>query len=200
MSSAEQGFIYYISHPEVFIDPGVLVPQWALSQTGLTRVGKLLQQPWIKTIGSVYSSTERKAIMLGERIAEHCGLALRQTAELSEVDRSSTGYLPPGEHEALVAELFAHPKESIRGWERAMDAQERTVRAVEQIRHNAPSRSIAIAAHGAVGSFLISHLNGIPITRAEDQHGLGNYFVTDRTSGGLVQGWRPMDVIEVSQG
>jgi broad specificity phosphatase PhoE len=192
------GNVYYISHPEVFIDPAIPVPQWALSQTGLARVEKLLQQPWISTIGAVYSSTERKAVMLGERIAEFVGVALRQMAELSEVDRSSTGYLPPGEHEALVAELFARPNESIRGWERAADAQRRTVEAVERIRAEAPSNSIAIAAHGGVGAFLICHLKGIQITRAEDQRGLGNYFVIEKSSGELVQGWRAMDSIETA--
>jgi hypothetical protein len=51
--------VYFITHPDVVIDPEVPVPQWPLSHRGKERMKKLLAKPWIDTIGSIYSSTEQ---------------------------------------------------------------------------------------------------------------------------------------------
>ncbi|MGB9275478.1 MAG: hypothetical protein WCC08_09620 [Terrimicrobiaceae bacterium] len=50
----------------------------------------------------------------------------------------------------MANEFFANPKLSIRGWERAIDAQQRVVSAVEQLleNHHAPGIA-AIVSHGA---------------------------------------------------
>jgi hypothetical protein len=49
---------------------------------------------------------------------------------MHENDRSATGFLPPDEFETVANRLFAEPLVSIRGWERAIDAQLRIVREV----------------------------------------------------------------------
>ena len=54
--------VYFITHPEVVVDPKVPVPDWPLSERGLARMRKLLSQPWVPGVGAVYSSTEQKAI------------------------------------------------------------------------------------------------------------------------------------------
>jgi len=51
---------------------------------------------------------------------------------LGENDRSATGFLARDEFEATVNAFFAYPQDSIRGWEPAVDAQARIVRAIEQ--------------------------------------------------------------------
>ena len=48
---------------------------------------------------------------------------------IGENDRSATGFLPREEFWATADLFFAHPTESIRGWERAIDAQARIVAA-----------------------------------------------------------------------
>jgi broad specificity phosphatase PhoE len=70
--------------------------------------------------------------------------------DLGENDRSATGYLPKQEFEATADAFYARPQESVRGWERAADAQARIVRAVDQIVSQTPAEGdVAIVGHGA---------------------------------------------------
>ena len=66
--------------------------------------------------------------------------------------------------------FFAAPETSIRGWERALDAQTRIVDAVTRATTEPrPDGDVEIVSHGAVGALLRCHLLGRAITRDEDQ-------------------------------
>ena len=111
------GRAYFITHPNVITDPAVPVPRWPLSAEGRERMVKLLAQPWIDDVGSVYCSTEQKAIDGAEVLAKHLSVDYEMIHELGEIDRSSTGLLrTPGEYEAMVDSFFSRPDRSIRGW------------------------------------------------------------------------------------
>ena len=84
--------VYFITHPEVAIDPAVPVPQWSLSETGRQRMRRLLTQPWVDTITAVYSSTERKAVEGAAILAEHLALPVHPLEARGENDRSATGF------------------------------------------------------------------------------------------------------------
>jgi broad specificity phosphatase PhoE len=155
-----------------------------------------LAQPWVPEITSIYCSTERKAIDSAQILAQHLSTTYREIAELGENDRSSTGFLDPQEFERVADEFFAKPGDSVRGWERAVDAQERILRAVTAIAANDRSRgSIAIIAHGAVGTLLYCHLAGVPISRQWDQpaNGGGNFFRFTLQPPGVQSWWKPID-------
>jgi broad specificity phosphatase PhoE len=125
-------------------------------------------------------------------VAVHLGLNPVVADTLGENDRSATGYLPRDEFEAVADEFFARPDDSIRGWERAVDAQRRIVSAVEQaITLSDASGDIAIVSHGGVGTLLLCHLKGVPISRTEDQPvgSGGNFFSFDAASRRLLWGW-----------
>ncbi len=192
--------IYFISHPEVHIDRNVSVPQWDLSVEGLRRLEVLLQQPWIAELGAVFSSNERKAQTAAQRIAGHCGFEVQYVEELGEMDRSATGMLEPQEFNQVVNAFFSQPYESVRGWERAVDAQRRIVAAVEDIIERVPpGLDVAIVSHGGVGTLLLTHLKGAAINRAEDQPGQGHYFAFDRDTRELLHGWRAIDALGSSR-
>jgi broad specificity phosphatase PhoE len=89
----------------------------------------MLKQDWMPGLRTIYCSTERKAIEGAAILAKALGLPYSASPELGENDRSSTGYLPQKEFAAVVAEFFGKPEESVRGWERAIDAQTRIVTA-----------------------------------------------------------------------
>ncbi|TPG53670.1 histidine phosphatase family protein [Roseomonas nepalensis] len=185
--------LHFITHPEVVIDPSVPVPEWPLSPAGSHRMSLALEQPWMSGLGAVFSSAERKATDATRLIADRFGLLPIIVAELGENDRSATGYLPKAEFEATVNLFFAHPEESVRGWERAVDAQRRIVAAVERILAEAPGDGdIAIVSHGGVGALLLCHLKNVPISRAEDQPGAGGgcVYSFDRKTRALLSGWR----------
>ena len=53
--------LYFITHPEVVIDPLVPVTDWPLSPEGVQRMHLALERPWMQRLGAVFSSAERKA-------------------------------------------------------------------------------------------------------------------------------------------
>ena len=188
--------VYFITHPDVVIDPIIPVPRWPLSERGLARMRRLLRQPWIAQLEAIYCSTEQKAIDGAAILGDATGLPFHQLAALGENDRAATGYLPAAEFQRTADEFFARPHESIRGWERAADAQTRIVAALDDIARRAPGTGpIAVISHGGVGALLMCQFKRVAISRAEEQPGTsgGNYFVCRMPDAILVHGWTPID-------
>jgi broad specificity phosphatase PhoE len=190
--------VYFVTHPEVQVDPAVPVPEWPLSPRGLERTRSLLHMPWLPAISAVWCSTERKALDAAEIIARAVGSAPRRLAALGENDRSATEYLPKAEFEATADAFFANPLESVRGWETAIDAQRRIVAAVETVLAGTPAGGdIVVVSHGGVGALLLCRLKACPISRTEDQPGAGggNYFCFERETYSLRHGWLSIDAV-----
>ena len=188
--------VHFITHPEVAIDPAVPVPDWPLSERGLRRAANLLTRPWVSRVRAVFSSSERKAAQVAALLAGALGVPPVVHDELGENDRSATGYLAPPEFEATAEAFFARPEESIRGWERAADAQRRIVAAVDHVLAMPRSDGdVAIVSHGGVGALLLCRLKQVPISRAEDQPGRGggNVYSFDAATRRLVAGWRRIE-------
>ena len=103
--------IYFITHPDVVIDPSIPVPRWRLSERGRHRMRCLLTRDWTARIEAIYCSTEQKTLDVGAAIlSEATGIPHHQLATLGENDRSATGYLPKTEFEATVDAFFAQSK------------------------------------------------------------------------------------------
>ena len=186
--------VYLISHPEVAVAPEVPVPQWGLSAAGRARLAHLLAQPWVPGLTRVVSSAERKAVETAEALAGRLRLPVTVDAQLGENDRSATGYLPPTEFEALADAFFAQPQVSVRGWERAADAQERIVAAVQRAAAGADG-DVAVVSHGGVGTLLLCRLLGVPIDRRHDQPGQGSWFAFDPATGRVAHPWRRLEPV-----
>jgi broad specificity phosphatase PhoE len=188
--------LYFITHPNVVISRDVPVPRWPLSDLGKQRMRAGLRQPWVRELTSIYCSTEQKAIDGAEILAQHLALGFSRVEELGENDRSATGFLPPDEFERVADEFFGSPEKSVRGWECAIDAQSRIVRAVEEIAaRDKTSGAIAIVSHGAVGTLLYCHLAGEPIARRWDQppNGGGNFYGFTLSPRAVHSWWRAID-------
>lgn len=185
--------VYFITHPEVEINPEIDVIKWDLSEKGKQRLTVLLNSPWISTIKSVYSSNEVKAITAAEVIARRLNLRVNAREGLGEINRDSTGFIGGEEFERVVEEFFKNPELSARGWEIAESAQERIVNAVSQVLVDAPEGNVAIVSHGAVGALLLGYLQGNEINRDDLATGQGFYFVFDRENKKIENGWIPID-------
>jgi broad specificity phosphatase PhoE len=202
---------YFVTHPDVVIDPAKAIERWSLSPRGCERMRALLDQPWLSRVGRVLSSSEQKALDGAEILVSALGLPHEVVAELGEYDRSSTGLLAPSEFWPLVDEFFRKPTESIRGWERAVDAQARVLGAVRGAATRALQASdggrpdLVFVAHGAVGALLLASLSGAAISREFDQPhppaggppgtGGGYYFSFSMPSLALEHGWRAIDAL-----
>jgi len=188
--------LIFLTHPEVEIDPLVPVPRWPLNATGRARMGHFADALSGTRLASIHASAEQKAIDGAAIVAERFGLAWRTHEDLGENDRSATGYIAPPEFWEVVREFFARPHESVRGWERAIDAQARIVKAVRRIaaEEYGPGDTLVVS-HGGVGSLLMAHLQRVEIGReSRPSHpGGGCFLVIDRESFSLRQDWRSIE-------
>lgn len=184
--------VIFLTHAEVEIDPAVPVPDWSLNATGRERHARFATDAALNDVGAVFSSTERKAVEGATTVAEARALTLVQLDSLGENDRSATGYLPAEEFWPVVAQFFADPETSVRGWETASAAQERVVSGVKTAVEAAPAEGdILIVSHGGVGTLLRCHLTGQEITRDAGQPhpGGGCWFRFGRDMAGPPTDW-----------
>jgi broad specificity phosphatase PhoE len=158
------------------------------------RTMALAEAGWLRDTTRIVSSTETKAVQTAEILASALRLGVEMRPEMHENDRSATGFLPSTAFEAMANQFFADPTISVRGWERAVDAQARVLREVEQVLSQHRSGDWLLVGHGAVGTLLYCHLAGLPISRDHDQPlGGGNYFTFIRDSREILHPWRAME-------
>ena len=125
--------VLFLTHPQVAIDPAIPVPDWTLSHLGAGRMVRFAASPVLARVTAIYSSGERKAVDTARILSERKGIPFSVVAALHENDRSATGYLPANQFEAVADRFFAEPQASVLGWERAVDAQARSVGCIHGI-------------------------------------------------------------------
>jgi len=186
--------IRYLTHPQVKIEPAVPVPSWGLSDVGRLRTEALANAEWLSETTQIISSGERKAIETAAIIAGQLKVTVEVRDAMHENDRSTTGFLAPDEFETVADQFFAHPLVSIRGWERAIDAQLRIVREVERVLARNRSGDVLFVGHGAVGTLLFCHYSGLAIDRTHDQPaGGGHCFTLVKDGRRVLHPWRRME-------
>ncbi|UPJ45855.1 histidine phosphatase family protein [Bradyrhizobium sp. 40] len=184
----------YLTHPQVLVDPKVAVPSWGLSDVGRARVLAMAAAGWLRGTTQVVASAEKKAFETGTPIAQSLGVRLEIRDAMHENDRSATGFLPSREFEVVADDFFAHPDKSIRGWERAIDAQNRIVREAEAVLGRRQEGHVLFVGHGAVGTLLYCHYANVEINRVHDQPaGGGHYFTMNRSRRQVLHSWRRME-------
>ncbi|TWI41946.1 histidine phosphatase family protein [Mesorhizobium tianshanense] len=184
---------FFITHPEVTVDPAQPVPAWRLSDRGVARMRTFAGSAVLSGLTSIWSSSEAKAIEAAGLLAAGFGVPVQVDEHLGENDRSATGFLPPVDFERVADAFFANPHESVRGWERAVDAQERVVGAVFRILGSHRAGDLAFIAHGGVGTLLLCKLLDAPISRSRDQPSQGHFFAFDLQSCQIIHEWRSID-------
>jgi broad specificity phosphatase PhoE len=186
--------VRYLTHPQVKIDPAVPVPRWGLSDIGRARVEALAVTGKLAGTTAIISSGETKAIETAEILGQALGVSIEVREDMHENDRSSTGFLPPPEFEAIANRFFASPTVSVDGWERAIDAQTRVVREAEQVLTRTFSGDVLFVGHGAVGTLLLCHYAKLSISRAFDQPaGGGNIFCLVQQGRQVLFRWSSME-------
>jgi len=189
--------VRYLTHPQVMVDPNVPVPQWGLSPVGRERVEALVNAAWLSATTQIVSSAERKAVEMAEIIGAALGIVAEIREAMHENDRSATGFLQPSEFETVADQFFAQPHASVRGWERAIDAQARIVGEAEEVLARHQSGDVLFVGHGAVGTLLFCHYAGHRIDRRHDQGaGGGHVFTFEKDGRRIVHAWRRIEEIE----
>ncbi|MEP3196794.1 MAG: histidine phosphatase family protein [Lentilitoribacter sp.] len=189
---------YYITHPQVNIDPQIDVPKWGLSNVGKERVTALVQNLKLSERDNhsftVVSSNEVKAIETATPLVDYFDCKLIIDPRMGENDRSATGFLEPESFEDVANQFFKNPDTSIRGWECARDAQNRIVDRFQSHIAQSPNETMIFVGHGAVGTLLYCHLTGENIDRKFDQSGGGgNFFKIDTKAKVALSHWQPIE-------
>ena len=122
---------WFVTHPEVAIDPAVPVPDWGLSAEGQRRAALLARQPWVPGLAAVFSSAERKAS--AEQLAQ---LNVQHALELSEAQKASA---------AALANADERIERAVAARMRMLDDQMAAEAAVHEASPDAPR---ACARHG----------------------------------------------------
>lgn len=187
--------VRYLSHPQVIIDPTKPVQSWSLNERGHERVAALAASDALLGTRHVISSAETKALETATPLAEALGCQLVIREAMHENDRGATGFLPPDEFETVADQFFAHPEESVRGWETAKTAQARIVREVRACLEAFNRGDVLFVGHGGVGTLLFCHLSQVPISRRFDQGsgGGGCYFEFAAPNGKPIANWQPLE-------
>jgi broad specificity phosphatase PhoE len=186
--------VRYLTHPQVNIDPAIPVPSWGLSEIGRIRAERVGSTRQLSRTTQIISSGERKAIETAAIIAARLNVAVEVREAMHENDRSATGFLVPDEFQAVADQFFAQPQVSVRGWERAVDAQSRIVREVEHVLARDEPGDVLFIGHGGVGTLLYCHYSGVAIDRACDQPAPGGCFFAFTKERRRVQhSWCPLE-------
>lgn len=189
--------VRYLSHPQVVIDPDKDVRDWSLSPQGAAGVRALAGSKALSHTRAIISSAEVKALETAKPLATTLSLTVQVREQMHENDRTTTGFLPPAEFEAVADLFFASLNTSIRGWESAADAQTRVVDEVHEALSATPNGDILFVRHGAMGTLFYYHFCGVPISRALDQGpgGGGNYQEFCTGAEAQITPWRPMEAL-----
>ncbi|WP_164933740.1 histidine phosphatase family protein [Bradyrhizobium guangzhouense] len=186
--------VRYLTHPQVNIDPSIPVPRWGLSEVGRARTEAVTATGLFSGTAQVISSGEQKAIETAEIIAAKLGIDVEVREAMHENDRSATGFLVPDEFEEVANQFFGQPQVSVRGWERAVDAQVRVVGEVEHVLARDTPGDVLFVGHGGVGTLLYCHYAGLAIDRVHDQlAGGGCFFAFTSQERRVLHGWRRLE-------
>ena len=173
--------IYFITHPNVSVDPTKPPKEWHISDLGKERVQTLGEEAFWRYVQHIFTSPEARAIETSDILHEMHHIAVRPFEELQEQRRSNTNYFLSLTDLAITMRMFfTRPKESIRGWESAIDTQNRIVSAIDSLQELYPDyQTVAIISHGIVGSLLRSYLMQHPIEESLCQDQIGSYIQID---------------------
>ncbi|WP_281410977.1 histidine phosphatase family protein [Mesorhizobium sp. NZP2077] len=108
-------------------------------------------------------------------------------------DRSATGFLPPPEFEAVADQFFANPHKSIRGWERAIDAQQRIASEVDAALGTDDDGDIAFIGHGGVERCCCCLSVGGKSAAKRISQQVAAIILLTISARHVIHGWRPID-------
>jgi broad specificity phosphatase PhoE len=194
------GFVRYLTHPQVLIEPLKDVRSWSLNSVGSTRVSALAARLGVLSkTHRVISSDETKALETAGPLALALGVELEVRAQMHENDRSATGFLPPEVFEKVADNFFAEPSRSVRGWETAEAAQHRIVAEIDACLDGPQDGDVLFVGHGGVGTLLFCALSDVGIDRRFDQGpgGGGCWFEFNLAWRKPLRGWQPMEALMI---
>lgn len=186
---------FYFTHTQIRVDPAAPVRNWHLSDEGRARVLRVVNAPWMARVTRVITSSEYRVIETAHILAARRDLPVDIKPELDDTGRPADDFLSVTELERTLDAFFARPEESARpGWEPASDAQRRVACALDAVLDaRSEDGDLLIVGQGRIGTLLLCHLAGLPISREHFQPASGgNLFAFDCATRKVHFRWRPV--------
>ncbi len=193
VSGGNLSTVYYLTHTQIRVDPAMPVRDWHLSDEGRARVLRVVNAPWVSRVTRVIASSENRVVEMARIFADRRDLPVDIHAEIDDSARPLSEFLSMMDLDEALNAFFARPRTSARtGWETAADAQRRAVAGLDALLAGEPDKGdMLIIGHGRIGTLLLCHLAGLPISRDHFQPTPGgNLFAFDRLSRKVLFRWR----------
>ncbi len=166
---------------------------WQLSQEGRKRCGPLADKLRRFDLTRIVSSNEPKAVETAELLASQLSRTHIVRPGLQETDRTGLGFRGFEAYQETFRRFFAEPDMVIVGTETAEEARGRFATAVGGVLEEFPDQTLAIVAHGAVISLLVSEPNHEDRFRLWKRLGQPSYVVVSRPSLEIVEEFYGVD-------
>lgn len=142
---------------------------WDLSPAGQEQARALTRLPFWADVARLVVSTEAKTRLTVAPVLATRKLPLTVDPRFAELRRGSAWV---EDYTARVAEVFAHPAQSVGGWERADDALARFLEGIHALAAAFPQETIALVGHGLTFSLFRAWLLGKTRVDLDDWLGL----------------------------
>jgi broad specificity phosphatase PhoE len=149
--------LFLITHAHTRQQPGVDAATWILSETGLVQAQILAQQPFWDGVDRIVLSSEPKTRLTVEGVLKTRPLPVIVDPRFDELVRTAEW---TETYAAQVAEVFAHPDQSIKGWEAANQALARFLAGIAALQQQYADETLALVGHGLTLSLYRAHLLG----------------------------------------
>ncbi len=184
---------YYFTHTQARVDPSIPVRDWHLSDEGRARVLGVANQPWMTRVTRIVAPSEARSIEAAGIIAHRRSLPVSVNPGFDDSGRPLVDFLPVAELDKVIDAFFANPGSCARpGWQTAAEAQRRVVTALGgELAAKTDTGDLLILGHGRIGTLLLCHLAGLPISREHFQAtGGGNLFAFDCATRKVLFRWQ----------
>ena len=185
----------YFTHTQIRVDPAAPVRDWHLSDEGRARVLRVVNAPWMSRVTRVVTSSEYRVIETAHILAARRDLPVEIKPEFDDSGRPPADFLSVMELEQDARRLLRPAAESARpGWEPAADAQRRVAGGIDAVLDaRSDDGDLLIVGQGRIGTLLLCHLAGLPISREHFQPTPGgNLFAFDCATRKVHFRWRPV--------
>ena len=163
-----------IKHSEPVADLELKPSEWKLSDRGKRRAGLLAEYLAQRSIGALYSSSEKKAVQTAEIVRASVGLPINVVHDLREHDRENSPVGGAEKWRSLVVESIRRQDETVHGSEPVENARKRFGSAIERLMKPLENHDqiVAVIAHGTVISTFVAEMLGADPVPIWDSLGL----------------------------
>lgn len=154
--------LVFIRHSKSLVNPKTPIASWGLSEEGVMLAKKLISIPAIQAIQVIYSSLQPKALETAALATKNLSIPIQKDNNLTETTSFTNKFVSLKELEENTRKYYAEKTLSINGGETFVQAQERFVKALQDIvKKEQNKENIGIVSHGNILAGFVSQITQV---------------------------------------